>query len=90
MNPGMVEDAIISLMNKLIQSFGRNVSIDFRDPRPADVPRLWVDNSKFRKLYNSFEFTDFDGGFNKTIDYYRELMQNNDLLTDFKEINWMD
>jgi UDP-glucose 4-epimerase len=56
--------------------------------RPADVPRLWVDNSKFEHLIKFKSDISFDLGLIETIKYYENLISKSDLLSEVADINW--
>lgn len=63
--------------------------IDYKADRPADVPRLWVDN---RKMKDSINFTagySFEEGLKETIEFYTTLMQEKNLLEEVEDINWI-
>jgi UDP-glucose 4-epimerase len=66
------------------------VKIDYSDDRPADVPRLWVDNSKLRSILPLDQLKEFKTGLVETIDYYRQLGDPKDLLASMAVRNWQD
>jgi UDP-glucose 4-epimerase len=64
------------------------LEIEYLPDRPADVPRLWVDASKFRRITGITESYDFTKGLKETIAYYRALMSERDLASEIKLKNW--
>lgn len=77
------------LLEKLIQVFSDpKRKIDYLENRPADVPRLWVDNTKMNNLIPSFETTPFDIGLLDTIEYYRDLSKSENLISQVNSKNW--
>lgn len=78
------------LMEVLIEEMGLKdrMSIRFEADRPADVPRLWVNPSKFKALTNFSGEKEFREGLRETIDYYRELNQQHDLMGEIELQNW--
>ena len=63
-------------------------SIDYLEPRPADVPRLWVDNSRLKDLVGLPSAINFKDGLRETIGFYVELSKKKRLLEDIKLHNW--
>jgi UDP-glucose 4-epimerase len=78
------------LMEVLIEEMGLKdrMSIRFEEDRPADVPRLWVNPSKFKALTNFSGEKGFREGLRETIAYYRELNQRHDLMGEIELQNW--
>jgi UDP-glucose 4-epimerase len=78
------------LMNRIINAMGlsETMQIDFQEDRPADVPRLWVDPSKFQALTSFKASKTFDEGLLDTIEYYKSLMQSRDMLAEIQMKNW--
>ena len=84
-----IEITMKSLMEKLLIFMGRiDLSITYLNDRPADVPRLWVDNSKFENLIKFKSDISFDLGLIETIKYYKNLISKSDLLSEVADINW--
>ena len=84
-----VEITMKSLMEKLLIFMGRSdLSITYLNDRPADVPRLWVDNSKFVNLIKFKSNISFDLGLIETIKYYENLIPKSDLLSEVNDVNW--
>ncbi|MEO8769693.1 MAG: GDP-mannose 4,6-dehydratase [Ferruginibacter sp.] len=75
-------EALLKTMNK------ESLGIKFLPDRPADVPRLWVNNSKFMKLLNFKSSFSFEEGLKETIDFYKELSKSRNLNLEVKETNW--
>lgn len=76
------------LMEKIIHLVNHGNTIEYLDDRPADVPRLWVDNSKFLKITGFKSSITFDQGLIETIEYYRELKKSHDLISEITTLNW--
>lgn len=78
------------LMNALIREMGLDgkMEIDFQPDRPADVPRLWVNPEKFRKLTGFEASVSFSEGLQETIAYYKALKERKDLLSEIQLFNW--
>ena len=78
------------LMEQLIEAMGLTgeMKIDFQEDRPADVPRLWVDPSKFNRITNFKASVTFSEGLKETIEYYKNLMSSKDMLSEIQVKNW--
>lgn len=77
------------LIEKLIQFMPEhNAQIKYLDDRPADVPRLWVDNSKLQQIYALKDLMPFDEGLKRTISFYKELSKQKSLVSEIKDLNW--
>jgi len=66
----------------------KDLGIKFLPDRPADVPRLWVNNSKFKQMVNFTPSYSFEDGISETINYYTELSKDKNLLSEVKDTNW--
>ena len=77
-----------NLMEKLIILLNNGSSIEYLDDRPADVPRLWVDNTKFKSITGFNSSVTFEQGLLETINYYKELTIKNNLISEIKTFNW--
>ena len=77
-----VVDKVAALMQKT------SVGIQYIASRPADVPRLWVDATKFQRVTGFRAQYAFDAGLQETIAYYRALAQQRDLRAQIKVKNW--
>lgn len=75
-------EKIASLMNK------EKIGIDFRESRPSDVPRLWVDASVFKSLSGFQTGKSFHDGLTETILFYQTLAKTKNLLNQILELNW--
>jgi UDP-glucose 4-epimerase len=83
------EISIKSLVEALLTGLKKtDLGIKFLPDRPADVPRLWVDNRKFKRLTDFAPSYSFDEGIAETIEFYKRLPQLSALLKDVKETNW--
>ena len=84
-----VEITMKKLLTDLVQRLNiDSLSLDYLPDRPADVPRLWVDNTKIKEIVQLEGLKSFEQGLEDTIDYYRELMKGKDLIQDLEVINW--
>ncbi len=77
------------LLKKLLKSMGKEaLGLKFLPDRPADVPRLWVNNTKFKQLVNFTPQYSFEAGLAETIAFYIELSKSKNLINEVKETNW--
>jgi UDP-glucose 4-epimerase len=76
------------LMEQLITLVNNGNRIEYLDDRPADVPRLWVDNAKFKTITGFKSAVSFEQGLTETINYYKDLKKNHDLISEIKTLNW--
>ena len=85
-----VEITMKELMEVLIEEMELKdrMSIRFEEDRPADVPRLWVNPTKFKELTGFENEMDFCEGLRETITYYKALNQTNDLMNEIELQNW--
>ncbi|MFM2226872.1 MAG: hypothetical protein RL664_215 [Bacteroidota bacterium] len=85
-----IEISMKKLMEVLIEDMDLKdrMNIRFEEDRPADVPRLWVNPTKFRALTNFSGEKEFREGLRETIAYYRELNQQHDLMGEIELQNW--
>ncbi|WP_421941597.1 GDP-mannose 4,6-dehydratase [Pedobacter sp.] len=83
------EIAMKDLLEKLLIGMDKkDLGIKFLPDRPADVPRLWVDNSKFKQMVNFVPQYSFEAGLAETINYYKELSAQKNLLSEVQDTNW--
>jgi UDP-glucose 4-epimerase len=84
-----VEITVKHLIETLIQLMpGHNVQIDFHEDRPADVPRLWVNNSQLQNVMPLNGLMEFERGLRETISFYQQLSESTDLLSEVTVQNW--
>jgi len=85
-----VEITMKQLLTQLIDAMGLigKIEIDFQPDRPADVPRLWVNPAKFLKITGFKESVSFKDGLMETIEYYKALMLNKNLIEEVQVKNW--
>jgi UDP-glucose 4-epimerase len=76
------------LMEQLITLVNNGNHIEYLDDRPADVPRLWVNNAKFKTITGFKSAVSFEQGLTETINYYKDLKKNHDLISEIKTLNW--
>ncbi|MBT5955422.1 MAG: NAD-dependent epimerase/dehydratase family protein [Candidatus Marinimicrobia bacterium] len=62
--------------------------VEYLHPRPADVTRLWVDNSKLKELVNVEQGVNFETGLKETLDFYIKLSKDKNLATEIELYNW--
>jgi UDP-glucose 4-epimerase len=58
------------------------------EDRPADVPRLWVNPAKFLSITNFKSAYSFEKGLIETINYYKEISQGKNLISEIAVKNW--
>ena len=84
-----VEINMKDLLQKIVKLMPQyDAEVEFLPPRPADVPRLWVDNSKLNSLIQLDNGVDFETGLKETLDFYIELSKEKDLVSDLILYNW--
>lgn len=76
------------LLEKIIELMGSEIGIDYLEDRPADVPRLWVNPSKFRKITGFKSSFTFEQGLIETIDYYKKISAGKNLASEIAVKNW--
>lgn len=83
------EHRIKEIVKMILNIMGRkHLGIKLTEPRPADVPRLWVDAGKFLKICKfKPEFT-FERGLKETIGYYEDLVKKKKNISYIKVKNW--
>jgi UDP-glucose 4-epimerase len=64
------------------------MEICFAPDRPADVPRLWVDSTKFKNLTGFTNQMNFQKGLEETVNYYIDLAKGNNLMEEIQLENW--
>ena len=77
-----------NLLEKIVELMKLNVKINYLDDRPADVPRLWVNPARFKKITNFNAVYSFEQGLIETIKYYTHLKSSKDLISEIKIKNW--
>lgn len=77
-----VVETIVRLMGK------QEIGIEFIDGRPADVPRLWVDASRFYAMTGFQTECSFEERLLETIAYYTKLAESKNLLSEIVVKNW--
>jgi UDP-glucose 4-epimerase len=83
------EITMLKLVEKLIEGMPEYVSsIDFQEDRPADVPRLWVNNSLIKSMGLIDNLLSFEKGLLETIAYYKDLSRSSNLNSEIIEKNW--
>lgn len=83
------ETKINDIIKMILKLMGKNnLKIVHVDGRPADLPRLWVNAHKFRKLTDFKSCFDFESGLKETIKYFEELSKQKNLYKKIKIINW--
>jgi len=83
------EITITKLMEEILEIIGnKNLKIDFEKARPADVPRLLVDSNKLKKHYNFKLNYSFHQGLIDTVNFYKALMKEKNLMNEVPLKNW--
>ncbi|HXC05508.1 MAG TPA: GDP-mannose 4,6-dehydratase [Bacteroidia bacterium] len=83
-----VEITMKKLLEELIGLMASNIRIEYLEDRPADVPRLWVNPAKFKKITNFTASYSFEDGLKETIAYYLSLASEKHLLDEVVVKNW--
>ncbi|TAF65869.1 MAG: NAD-dependent epimerase/dehydratase family protein [Cytophagales bacterium] len=85
-----IEYSIKTMVEKLLQLMQKEaLGIQYQTDRVADVPRLWVNADKFKKISHFQADYDLETGLQNTIQYYTEKVKNADnLLQEVKLFNW--
>jgi UDP-glucose 4-epimerase len=85
-----VEITMKKLLTYLLEVMGKKeLGIKFLPDRPADVPRLWVKADKFYMLTGFTAQYSFQEGLSQTVAYYKQKMEEKDLLKDVQTTNWV-
>ncbi len=83
------EREIRDVVEKILVLTGKKeIGINYIESRPADVPRLWVDAGKFYEITGFKLRYSLEEGLVETIDYYKELMKEKNLVSELKLKNW--
>jgi UDP-glucose 4-epimerase len=85
-----VEITMKQLLTQIIEAMQLNgkIEIDYQPDRPADVPRLWVNPAKFLKITDFKGSVSFNEGLIETIEYYKTLMLDKNLIEEIQIKNW--
>lgn len=86
-----VEISMKRLVETILKETGKSeiVKINYLESRPADVSRLWVNSDKFKKRTNFKANYTFEEGLKETIEYFKALKDQKDLLKEIKIKNWI-
>lgn len=76
------------LLEKIIEGMGSSLSIRYMQDRPADVPRLWVNPAKFKKVTGFNAVYSFEEGLKETIAFYKEISAGKNLVSEIAVKNW--
>jgi len=76
-NLGYGEELTIGLLARtVLEAVGRtDLQPVFEPPRPADVPRLWVDTSRLRKTVDFAPRVSLAEGIGHTLEYFQRLLR---------------
>lgn len=84
-----VEITMKALLEQLVQMLElEGIELEYHPDRPADVPRLWVDNSKLKSLINLQDQVSFEDGLKETIQFYKDLTAGKNLRDEMELYNW--
>lgn len=76
------------LLERIIALMKLDIKIDYLEDRPADVPRLWVNPAKFKKITGFTSSYSFEEGLIETINYYKALSSGKNLVSEIAVKNW--
>lgn len=65
--------SVKELVEIIKRNFKYNGNIVWDHNKPDGAPKKVMDERKFRKVFPDFQFTDFNEGIKKTIDYYQSI-----------------
>lgn len=83
------ETSIKHMIERLLELSGNSaLGVLHLPERPADVPRLWVDNSKMRKFGFTIPESDLDANLIETIAYYESLITQKLITENITLTNW--
>lgn len=66
-----VRTDLMTIIEKLEKITGKSANIEYRDPRPGDVPHSEADNTSLRGLFPDIEPVRLDEGLQSTVDWFR-------------------
>jgi UDP-glucose 4-epimerase len=90
-NLGFGEELRIDVLARtVLEAVGRpDLKTVFEAPRPADVPKLWVDTSKLKRAIDFRPRVTLREGIGHTLDHFRKLYRDNPAaLGQIKAKNW--
>jgi UDP-glucose 4-epimerase len=82
------EISMKDLQLQILRHMKSDLNIEFLPDRPADVPRLWVNPAKFKRITGFNSQYSFEKGLEETIAYYKELSKSRDLVREISVKNW--
>jgi UDP-glucose 4-epimerase len=83
------EYSMKDIIERLLRLTGKTaLGIQYLEGRPGDVPRLWVDASRFKRLSDFVPKHDLETGLKETVGYYQDLSHDGNLLAGIKTRNW--
>lgn len=65
--------SVRELVSVIQHHFEFKGAVRFDPTKPDGAPKKVMDDRRFRKVFPGFEFTSFDSGIDKTIDYYNSI-----------------
>ncbi len=83
-----VEISMNSVLESIIRIMGSHSKIKYMEDRPAEVPRLWVNPSKFFTLTQFKPSVNFEDGLRETVQYFKALTNGRNLLDELVLKNW--
>lgn len=84
-----VEITMKALLEQLVEMLSlEGLSLEYHPDRPADVPRLWVNNSQLKSLIKMRDQMPFKEGLKETIEYYKGLVAEKDISSEMDLYNW--
>lgn len=83
------EYSMRDIIERLLRLMGKaELGIQYLEARPGDVPRLWVDPSRFKHVSGFVPKHDLEAGLEETVAYYQERARQENLLAGIKTRNW--
>jgi UDP-glucose 4-epimerase len=84
-----VEQSMKALISNILEVMNKkDLGIMYLEDRPADVPRLWVKPDKFYAVTKFKSEYTFDVGLKETVEYYKTLSLQKNLIEQVKINNW--
>jgi UDP-glucose 4-epimerase len=84
-----IEITMKALLEQLVEMMQlEGLSLEYHPDRPADVPRLWVNNNQLQSLIKLRDQMPFKEGLKQTIEYYKALVANKDVSAEMALYNW--
>lgn len=66
--------SVREIIGVIQRHFDYKLEIEFDPTKPDGAPKKVMDDARFRKIFPNFNFTKFDDGVPKTIEYYQSVL----------------